>query len=112
MVEDIEARLSYQGLRLNQYLQILGKTEAEFRKEYEESAKESVKSRLVLEAVAKDAKVEAEQKDVDAKIEELAKAYNKTEEELKQNEDLVNYINDNLKMEKTIEYLVKNAKIK
>ena len=112
MVEDMETRLSYQGMRLNQYLQFIGKTEQEFRKEYEETARNSVKSRLVLEAISEDAKIEADQKDIDEKIEELSKSYGKKQEELKENEQLINYIKDNLKIEKTIEFLVSNAKIK
>ena len=38
MIKDIEARLSYQGLKLEQYLQMIGKTEEEMRKEFEEQA--------------------------------------------------------------------------
>ena len=39
MIKDIEARLSYQGLKLEQYLQMMGKTESEMRTEFEEQAK-------------------------------------------------------------------------
>ena len=105
-------RLSYQGMNLAKYLQMIGKTEADFRKDYEEQAKESVKTRLVLEAVIKDAKVEIAEADMEEKLKELAKAYGKTEEELKENEELKKYVEENLKMEKTIEYIVSNAKIK
>ena len=112
MIEDMEARLSYQGMKFAQYLQFIGKTEADFRRENEEVAKQSVKSRLVLEAVGKEAKIELEEKDIEAKLEELSKAYGKKAEELKENKDLMKYINDNLKLEKTIEFLVTNAKIK
>ena len=54
------------------YVKMLGKTMADFRKESEEPAKDSIKMRLVLEAVCKDAKLEAPAKDVDEKIAELA----------------------------------------
>lgn len=111
-IQDMKMNLSYRGLKLDQYLQLIGKTEAELRKENEETAKEAVKTSLILEAIAEDAKMEAEEKDIDAKLEELSKAYGKTVEELKKNEELVKYVTDNLKLEKTIEYLVKNAKIK
>ncbi len=53
MVKDIEQRLSYQGLKLEQYLQMLGKTEEELKKEYEPQATEAVKTRLMIEAVIK-----------------------------------------------------------
>ena len=75
-------------------------------------AKDSVKSRLVLEAVAADAKIEVAEDEMQEKLKELAKAYGKTEEELKDNAELKNYVEENLKMEKTVEYIVSNAKIK
>ena len=112
IMQDMDMRLSYQGMNLAKYLQMIGKTEADFRKDYEEQAKESVKTRLVLEAVIKDAKVEIAEADMEEKLKELAKAYGKTEEELKENEELKKYVEENLKMEKTIEYIVSNAKIK
>ncbi len=112
IMQDMDMRLSYQGMNLKTYLQMIGKTEEEFKKDYEEQAKDSVKSRLVLEAIAVDAKIEVSESDMQEKLKELAKAYGKTEEELKENEELKKYVEENLKMEKTIEYIVSNAKIK
>ncbi len=111
-VRDIETRLSYQGMKLEQYLQMMGKTMSEFRKEYEEQAQKSVKTRLVLEAVAQDAKIEVTEEEINAKLKEMAEKYNKKEDELKDNEQLKNYIKENLKAEKTVNYIVENAKIK
>lgn len=112
MEKDMEQRMQYQGLTLDMYLQMIGKTKEEFRKEYEDQAKDAVKSRLVIEAVANEEKIEADDKEVDEKIKEMAKNYGKTEDELKSNESLRNYLKENLKTEKTIEFIVKNAKIK
>ena len=112
MEKDMEQRMQYQGLTLDMYLQMIGKTKEEFRKEYEDQAKDAVKSRLVIEAVAKEEKIEADDKEVDEKIKEMAENYGKTEDELKSNESLRNYLKENLKTEKTIEFIVKNAKIK
>ena len=112
MEKDMEQRMQYQGLTLDMYLQMIGKTKEEFRKEYEDQAKDAVKSRLVIEAVAKEEKIEADDKEVDEKIKEMAENYGKTEDELKSNESLRNYLKENLKTEKTIKFIVKNAKIK
>lgn len=112
MEKDIENRLKYQGLDLENYLKMIGKSREDFRKEYEEQAKESVKSRLVIEAVAKNEKIKVEDKDIDEKIKEMAENYGKTEEELKENDALRNYIKGSLETEKTIEFIVENAKIK
>ena len=112
IMQDMDMRLSYQGMNLAQYLQMIGKTEEDFKKDYEGQAKDSVKTRLVLEAVAVDAKIEITEDEMQEKLKELAKAYGKTEEELKDNVELKKYVEENLKMEKTVEYIVSNAKIK
>ena len=112
MMKDIDARLSYQGMNLKSYLQMMGKTEEDMRKEYEEQAKTSVKSRLVLEAIGKDAKIEVTDEEVADKIKEMAEKYGKKEDELKDNEQLKNYIKENLKTDKTIALIVDNAKRK
>ena len=112
MTGEIEQRLSYQGLKLENYLQMLGKTTEEFRKEYEEQAKTSVKNKLVLEAIIKAENIEADSKKVDEKIKEMAEMYGQKEEQLKQNEGFVKYIEESLKNERAIEFIVENAKIK
>lgn len=112
MVKDIETRLSYQGLDMKSYLQMIGKTEADMRKEFEEQAKKQVKSRLVLEAVVEAEKLEASIDEIEEKVSEMAKNYGKEAEELMKNEQLVNYIKDSMKAEKAVKFIVDNAKIK
>ena len=112
MVKDMEARLSYQGVRLEQYLQMVGKSMEDFRKEHEENAKVSVKTRLTLEAIVKAENIEASEEDVNKKIEEMATMYGKTAEELKKNEQFVTYVKDSIKNEAVITFLMDNAKIK
>jgi len=112
MMKDIETRLSYQGLNINQYLQMIGKTEEDMRSEYKEQAEKSVKSRLVLEAVIKSENIEASEEQVSEKVKEMAKNYGKAEEELIKNEHLLNYIKENMKIEAAIKFIVDNAKIK
>ncbi len=112
MVREIEQRLSYQGMKLENYLQMIGKTNEEFRKEYEEQAKTSVKNRLVIEAIIKAEKIEPDELTVEEKIKEMAEMYGQKEEQLKQNEGFVQYIKESLKSEKAVEFIVENAKIK
>ena len=112
MIKDMEQRLSYQGLKFDQYLQMMGKTEEEFRKESEPQAIEGIKSRLALEAIIKKEKIEATDKEVNEKLEEMAKSYGKTAEDLKDNENIKEYIKNGITSEKAIDFLVKNAKIK
>lgn len=112
MLKDIETRLSYQGLNMKQYLQMIGKTEEDMRKEYEEQAKKSVKSRLVLDAIVNAEKLEATDEEVAEKVKEMAENYGRKAEDLMNNEHLINYIKDSMKAEKAIKFVVENAKIK
>ena len=112
MMRDFEQRLAYQGLNLEGYLQMVGKTEDEIRDNYRTQATEAIKTRLVLEAVKNAEKIEATEKEIDEKIEEMAKNYGKKAEELKENENLKNYIKEGIEAEKAIEFIVENAKIK
>ena len=113
MLKDVESRLSYQGLKLDQYLQMLGKTQEDMRKEYEPQAIEGIKSRLALEAVIKAEKIEASEEEIDEKLKEMAKNYGReNDEEFLKNENVRNYIKQGLTSEKALEFLVKNAKIK
>ena len=112
MINDIAQRLSYQGLKLDQYLKMVGKTEEELKKEYEPQAIEAIKSRLTLEAIIKAEKLEATEEEINAKLEEMAKSYGKKVEEIKDNENLNKYIKEGIESEKAIEFIVKNAKIK
>ena len=113
MLKDIETRLSYQGIKLEQYLQMLGKTMEEMKKEYEPQALEAVKTRLMLEAVIKAEKIEANIEEIDEKIKEMAKNYGKEDDEaFLQNENVRKYIEEGIKSEKAVDFLVKNAKMK
>ncbi len=113
MIKDIETRLSYQGLKLEQYLQMLNKTEDEMKKEYEPQALEAVKTRLMIDAVIKAEKIEANVEEIDEKIKEMAKNYGKeNDEEFIQNENVRKYIEEGIKSEKALDFLVKNAKMK
>ena len=113
MIKDMEQRLSYQGLKLDQYLQMMGKTKEEMQKEYEPQAIEAIKSRLAIEAVIKAEKIEVPDIDVEEKMKEMAKNYGReNDEEFMKNENVRNYIKQGLESEKALEFLVENAKIK
>ena len=110
MMKDFEQRLSYQGLNLDQYLKMIGKTEEEMKKEYEPQAIEAIKSRLVLEAIIKAEKIEASEDEIKAKMEEMAKNYGKKVEEISENENLKRYLKEGIESEKALEFIVSNAK--
>ncbi len=113
MLKEVEQRLSYQGLKLDQYLQMMGKTKEEMEKEYEPQAIDAIKSRLAIEAIIKEEKIEATDKEVEEKLKEMAKNYGKeNDEEFLKNENVKKYLKEALANEKTIDFLVENAKFK
>lgn len=113
MLKNIENRLAYQGLKLDQYLQMMGKTAEEVKKEYEPQAIEAIKSRLMLEAVIKAEKIEATEDEIVKKMKEMAKNYGKSDDkEFLENENVRSYIKKGLESEKALDFLVKNSKVK
>ena len=111
MFEDMERRMSYQGFKMEQYLQMIGKTVEDFKAENRETAKTSIKTRLVLEAIYNDAKLEVSEDEINAKVSELAKTYGRKEEELTINSELMANVKNGLQTEKTVNYIVENAKV-
>lgn len=109
-IRDFEMRLSYQGLKLADYLGYMKQTEKELRDSYREQAIKAVKTRLVLEAIIKAEKLDVSDEDLDKKLEETAKKYGKTLEEFKQNmnESNILYIKNDLLMDKLVDFLTKN----
>ena len=112
MMKDMESRLSYQGMTLDQYLKMVGKTVEDFKTENKEVAEKSIRTRLVLESISKDAEIEATEEEISAKIKEMAENYGRKEEEVKDNPELIKYVKDGLKAENTVKFIVENAKIK
>ncbi len=112
MIKEIEQRLMYQGLNFAQYLQMMGKTEEDMRKEMKEQAERQVKTKLVLGAIVEAEKIEATDEEVKAKLEEMATMYGKDAKDLEANESLKAYIAESVKTEKAISFIVDNAKIK
>jgi len=112
MIREIEQRLMYQGLNFEQYLQIMGKTEGDMRKEMKEQAQIQVKTKLVLGAIVEAEKIEATDEEVKAKLEEMATMYGKEVKDLEANASLKAYVTETIKTEKAISFIVENAKIK
>ena len=112
MLKDLETRLSYQGISLQQYLLMMNKTEADVRKDMQEQAEKSVKVNLVLEAIVKAEDIKVEEEKVAEKIKEMAKNYGRKEEEMLENAAIKEYVEKGMQTEGAIAYIVANAKIK
>ena len=111
MIDNISQRLEYQGMKMEQYLKMLGKTEADIRKEFKPDAKKNVKSSLVIRQIVEDEKIKADEKYVKERLEEMAKQYNKKVEELEKNEQLKTYLEETSQTEQAVKLIIDNAKM-
>ena len=114
---ELNYQLQYQGFGMEQFLQMTGKTMDEFKAEFTASRREealrNVKTSLVIEAIAKAEGVEVNEEEVNAEVQKMADAYNMTVEQVKgalRATDLKD-MEGQLKIRKTIDLLVENAKI-
>ena len=81
MVQNLQQRLQYQGLSLEQYFQFTGTDEEKMREYMRANAQTKVKVDLVLEAIEKAENIEATEEEIKAKAVEVAKMYSASEDE-------------------------------
>ena len=113
MVQEMEYRLSYQGLKLADYLKYLEKSMEDFRKDYTEQATEYVKSQLVIEGIIEREEITATEEDVEARVAEMAKAQNKPAPDVKKNMGArqLDYIKNEIVIKKFFDFLKSSNEI-
>lgn len=113
MVRDFDWRLSMQGANLDSYLKYTNSDMGKVRQMFHDQAEKAVKTQLVLEEIGKKENITPEQADVDAHIAKLAETYSQEPEEFKKQlkDDDIKYLTDEVKVDKTMEFLMKNSKI-
>lgn len=106
-VKDLEMRAMNYGLTMDSYLEHMGKTMAELRKDYREHAEKSVKVRLVLQALIKEEKIDITNEDFEARIQYLADRSHKTVDEVKKtmDEEAFNYVANSAVFQKLMDVL-------
>ena len=113
MMQELNYQLMSQGLQMEMLLEITGKDLKGLREERREDAERLVRGTLVLDEVAKLENIEASEEDVDAELAKMAEMYKMEVEEMKKAlrpEDLED-IAGQLRVRKTIDFLVENATI-
>ncbi len=110
LVQKFEYQLMYQGLKLQDYLDFLKVTAADFRKNYEEQAKKNVLNQLIISQLIKEENVEATDAEIDEKVAEQAASVGKTAEEYKKNMDprQFEYISSDIVITKLFNILKEN----
>ena len=112
-IKDFEYRLAYQGLSLEGYLKYANTTIADLKKSREEDAKKTVKTRLVLEQIMLNEKIDVTDKDIEDKFNLTNPDKPKTIEEIKKsmNPQQFNYFENSVLLNKLMHFLKENNKL-
>ena len=83
MLDEFAQRMQQQGLTLDQYIQFTGMTADKMMDELRPQAEKRIKTRLVLEAIAKAENIEITDEKLDEEIAKMAEAYQMEADKLK-----------------------------
>jgi len=111
MLQEFGQRLQTQGMNLDLYYQFSGQSEEDLRGQMKEEAESRVRVSLTLEAIAEAEKVEATEADIEAELEKMAAQFNMTKEQITGALGGTAVLENDIKIQKTVEILVENAKI-
>jgi trigger factor len=109
MIEDLKRNLSMQGLTIEQYYQYTNSTEETMLEKVRPQAMESVKTDLVLEAIAKAEGIQVTEDEVNDELKKIAERHQQDAEILKQNlieRGELEFFKFNLINQKTVDFLV------
>ena len=116
-MREFEYQLSMQGVKMDDYLKMMGGNRDLFAAQMAPVAEKKVKNDLILDKIAKENKFETTDAELTARMEEVAKMYGMEvpamEEELKKHNNLENFkasLRYDIVMKKAIDEIVKNAK--
>ncbi len=106
MVEHFAEHISMQGISIEQFYQYTNSNKEALKEQYKEEALKRIKYRLILEEIIKAEKIEVTEEEVETEIEELAKKYNMTKEEVKkQYGENLDYIKYDLEVRKAFKVI-------
>ena len=113
MMQQMGWRMQQQGFSMEQYLAMLGQSEAQMRDMYRSEALNNVKTELVIDEIIKAEKLEAEEADVDKLLEGYATSMEQTVEQLKESlgEEQMDFFKHRACMTKALDMLWENAKV-
>lgn len=112
-IGEFDYRLRLQGLSIDRYFELTNSSIEDLKEQIRPNAENRVKSDLVLEAVAKAENIQASDEDLDKELERMAVEYNHEDvEKFKQDMKLgdLEYLKEGIMRDKTIEFLMSNAK--
>lgn len=111
MADDFAQRIQMQGISIDQYFQFTGLTREAFLEQMKPQAEKRIKSRLVLEAVAKAEGIEASDDEYNEEIKKMSEAY---QTDIEQLNDMIGAfekkaIKEDICIKKAADFVVENA---
>ena len=113
ILREMQMRMAYQGLRLEDYLKYTGQTVEQLADMYKGEAEQRVKMELTLEAIRKAEGVEPTDEDVQKQIAEQAERMGQKVEDFEKTltDEQRGYLKDSAAIQKVVELLKKDCKV-
>lgn len=114
MIQGMAQQMMQQGLTLEQYMQFTGTTPEMLREQAKPEALRRIQSSLVLEAIAKDAKVKVTDKAIDEEIAKMAEMYHMELDKVKDmmGDEERESIKRDLEIQGAVDLIMKNVVVK
>lgn len=114
MIQEFAQNIQMQGLSIDQYFQFTGLTPEAMMEQVKPQAEKRIKSRLVLEAVAKAENITVSDEDFDKEVEKMAEMYQMEAAKVKESigEEGKKQMMEDLAVQKAAEFVVNEAKEK
>jgi trigger factor len=109
MLREFASQAEMMGMNFTDYLEKMGKTEEDVRKEWNPQAKKRIAAELVLQAVAKDDEIVVDNEEIEEEINKTMQYYKNVEDAEKKMDlpRLYTAVREQLQNRKTLEYLEK-----
>lgn len=112
LLQRFEERLFYQGLKMEDYVQMAGTSLEQIRQDMKPQAEQSVRENLVLETIAKQMDLKVTDEDFDKQIEKAAQEFGMEAEAVRPSlEGSRQRIEYGVLLDKAVDYLKENADI-
>ncbi|MDD3362532.1 MAG: trigger factor [Hespellia sp.] len=111
LANDFAQRIQQQGLTMEQYMQFTGMTQEKMNEELRPQAEKRIKTRLVLEAVAKAENIEVTDERLDEEISKMAEAYKMEADKIKElmGDAEIKSMKEDMAVQDAVTFLVENA---
>jgi trigger factor len=113
MINNYASQMQSQGITLEQYFQFTGMTMDQLKEQARPQAEERIRTRLVLEAVAKAENIEISDEAVEAELKKMADQYKMEVEQIKKymGEAELKSMKEDLAVQEAVDLLVAEAKL-